>query len=85
MDIDLEFEKVVDVVKQSNAKNVCLQFPDGLKLRAREINDKIKKETGANVFIWAGSCFGACDIPQGLNDAGMDLLVQWGHSAWKTI
>lgn len=76
---DLELEKVVEEIKKQKAKKVMLQFPDGLKPYSLEISDFLENQTGANISIWMGSCFGACDIPK--SDA--DLLVQFGHSAWE--
>lgn len=77
---NLELSKAIKEIKKQKAKTVCIQLPDGLKPKAKEIADKIEKETNAKVLIWAGSCFGACDIPD-LKDK-VDLLIQWGHSRW---
>jgi 2-(3-amino-3-carboxypropyl)histidine synthase len=77
---DLELDKIVSEIKKINAKTVCIQLPDGLKPRANEIQEKIEKETSALVLIWAGSCYGACDLPNNLE--GVDLLVHFGHSEW---
>lgn len=82
MELDLELTKAVEKIKQTQANKVILQLPDGLKPRAEKIQKHLKEQTSAEVFIWAGSCFGACDIPQGLEKLGMDLLIQWGHSEW---
>lgn len=79
MQYDLELEKAVKEVKDNKAKTVCIQLPDGLKPKAKQIADKIEEETNAKVIIWAGSCFGACDVP----DLKVDLLIQWGHSEWQ--
>jgi len=76
---NLELEKAISKIKDKKAKTVCIQLPDGLKPRAKEIVDKIEKETNAKCIIWAGSCFGACDVP----DLKADLLIQWGHSEFK--
>ena len=73
---NLELEKAIKEIKRNNAKSVCIQLPDGLKPKAKEIADKIEKETNAKVLIWAGSCFGGCDVPK----LDVDLLIQWGHS-----
>ena len=78
---DLELEKAVEEIKKAKAKTVCIQLPDGLKPKAAEIQEKIEKETDAEVFIWMGSCFGACDVPD-LSKEKIDLLIQWGHSKW---
>jgi len=76
MKYDLELEKVIRRIKKSRAKTVCIQLPDGLKPLAMQISDVLKKNTKADILIWAGSCFGACDIP----NINVDLLIQWGHS-----
>ena len=83
MDYDLEIEKAVQKIQQENAKLVCLQLPDGLKQYAAQIQDALEKETDARVLIWAGSCFGSCDVPIELEHCKVDLLVQWGHSEWR--
>ena len=77
----LELEKAVEEIKKAKARTVCIQLPDGLKPKAIEIQEKIEKETDAEVFIWMGSCFGACDVPD-LSKQKIDLLIQWGHTRW---
>ncbi|MGB9749156.1 MAG: diphthamide synthesis protein [Candidatus Woesearchaeota archaeon] len=81
-DFDLELDRVLNEIKKNNAKTILIQLPDGLKPRAEEIQNFIEEKTNkkARVFIWAGSCFGACDIPK---VECVDLLIQWGHSKWK--
>jgi len=83
MDYALEIERVAEKISKMKAKRVCIQLPDGLKPRAEEIQREIEKKTKAAVLIWAGSCYGACDTPQGLERLGVDLLVQFGHSEWR--
>jgi 2-(3-amino-3-carboxypropyl)histidine synthase len=78
--LDIEIEKAVLEIKNAKAKKVCIQLPDGLKPKANLIQSEIEKKTDADVIIWAGSCYGACDIPQGLERFGVDMLIQWGHS-----
>ena len=80
---DLELDKVVSRIKAEKAKTVCIQLPDGLKPKAKEIADEIEKQTKAKVIVWLGSCFGACDVPEHIEKLGIDLLIQWGHSKWK--
>lgn len=77
MAYDLELIRVVKEIKKNRAKKVCIQLPDGLKDKALEITDFIEKNTNAKCFIWLGTCYGACDIP---NLKEMDMLVQFGHS-----
>ena len=83
MDYELELDKVVARIKKAGAKRVCIQLPDGLKPKADAIQKELEAKTGCTVLIWAGSCFGACDIPQGLEALKVDLLVQFGHSEWR--
>jgi 2-(3-amino-3-carboxypropyl)histidine synthase len=83
MDYDLELDKVVEKIKKERANLVCIQLADGLKPEAKNIHQEIEKKTKAHVLIWGGSCFGACDIPTQIKDLGVDLLIQFGHSAWK--
>jgi len=77
---NLKLEKAIETIKEQKAKSVCIQLPEGLKPKAKEITDKIEKETKAKVIIWAGTCFGACDTPT-IKDIG--LLIQWGHSRFE--
>lgn len=83
MNYNLEIERVIKEINKQKAKLVCIQLPDGLKPKAKEIQEEIEKKTKAAVLIWAGSCFGACDIPLQLNNLGIDLLIQWGHSEFR--
>jgi len=80
MQYNLQLEKVITKIKESNAKTICLHLPDGLKPEADKIESEINEQTGADVLIWLGSNFGACDIPQGLKRLGVDLLISWGHN-----
>lgn len=80
MRYDLEVKRAVEEIKVIKAKSVLVQLPDGLKPKAKEIVDELSSKTDAQIAIWLGSCFGACDIP---NVKDYDLLIQWGHSEWK--
>ncbi len=77
---DLELDKVIAEIKRREAKNVLVQLPDGLKSRSREVVDRIHSDTDAEAFIWLGGCFGACDLPLGTEDMGIDLLIAFGHN-----
>jgi len=79
---NLELEKAVKEIKGKKAKRVIIQLPDGLKPASTEIADKLHEETNAEVMIWFGSCYGACDIPN-VDKKDIDLIIQFGHSAWK--
>lgn len=79
---DLELEKVISEIKKSKAKLVLLQFPDGLKPLATKVVDFLENKTNAEFLIWFGTCFGACDLPVGLEriKPKIDLVIQFGHS-----
>ncbi len=83
MDYDLELNKIIETVKKNKYKTVLLQLPDGLKPKAKDIVDELLSKTTAEVMIWSGSCYGACDIPLGIKELGVDLFVQLGHNAFK--
>ncbi len=74
---ELELDEIIKQIKKQKPKSVLLQFPDGLKPYALEIVDYLEENTDAEISIWLGSCFGACDIPK--TDA--DLVIQFGHAA----
>ncbi|MBI2665704.1 hypothetical protein HYX12_03730 [Candidatus Woesearchaeota archaeon] len=80
---DLELEKAVQEICKTKAKLVCVQLPDGLKPEAEIIQVESTAKTDAQVVIWLGSCFGACDIPFGLKELGVDLLLCWGHAPFR--
>lgn len=82
MEYDLELSRAIEEISKADAKTVCIQLPDGMKPMATEIVTKLEQSTKAKVFIWADTCFGACDIP---DLKGIDLLIQWGHSRWKDL
>lgn len=81
---DLELDKIISEIKKQKAKLVLLQFPDGLKPYATLIVDFLEKELKGKVefLIWFGSCYGACDVPIGLEKLKpkIDLIIQFGHN-----
>lgn len=81
---DLELERIVKEIKNNKAKNVVLQFPDGLKQYANIVVDYIEEKTNSNIIVWLGSCYGACDYPLHLENLEgkekIDLVVQFGHN-----
>ena len=83
MKFDLEINNVIKRIKKEKSKLVCIQLPDGLKPKAEIIKKEIENKTNAEVVVWMGSCFGACDIPLEIKRLKVDLLIQWGHSVWK--
>ncbi|MBI5389282.1 diphthamide synthesis protein [Candidatus Woesearchaeota archaeon] len=80
---NLELDRLIARIKETQCKTILLQLPDGLKPEAKTIVDTIRKQTGAEALIWLGSCYGACDVPQGLSSVGIDLFVAWGHNVFR--
>ncbi|MCD4666907.1 diphthamide synthesis protein [archaeon] len=80
---DLELDKVVKKIGKS--KLVCIQLPDGLKSEADNIVDYLEEKTNAKVIIWAGNCYGACDIPSGLRLIGVEKLFCFGHNRFNKV
>ncbi|MBT96883.1 MAG: diphthamide synthesis protein [Candidatus Pacearchaeota archaeon] len=78
---DLEFDKIISRIKKEKAKLVLLQFPDGLKPYSTAIVNYLREKTNAEFLIWLESCFGACDIPVGLEKIKVDLVIQFGHNS----
>ncbi len=76
MRYNLELDKETEKIKEEKAKSVCVQLPFGLRNQAVKIASYLEEKTGADIFIWLGSCFGACDIPS----LDVDILIHWGHS-----
>jgi len=81
---NLELEKTIEQIKNSKAKQILIQLPDGLKPQAQEIVEEIEGAVGdCCVFIWAGDCFGGCDIPLEVGNLGVDLIIQFGHNKFE--
>jgi diphthamide biosynthesis enzyme Dph1/Dph2-like protein len=80
MPYKLELDKTVQEIKDREATQVLVQLPDGLKTKAQEVVDHIESNTQAKAFIFFGNCFGACDLPLGLDILKIDLMIQFGHN-----
>lgn len=79
---DFEIDNVAKQIIENKAKNVCIQLPDGLKPYAKDIIKQLKEKTTASIYLWGGSNFGACDIPN-IDKSDIDLLIHFGHTPWK--
>ncbi len=77
----LDFKEVINKIRKISAKRVLLQFPDGLKQYATAIVDFLEEKTDSEFFIFLGDCYGACDIPLGMNENKFDLIIQFGHNS----
>ena len=81
-DYDLELERAVKEIQRHNAKKVLIQLGEGLKPRAIEIQEHIKKGIPTcEIHFWLGSCYGKCDMPGIIGDKNndYDMLIQFGH------
>ena len=76
---DFQISKIIDVIRDTTAKRVGLQFPEGFKRRAAGIALEIEEATGAHVFISGNPCFGACDIDVDLAHR-VEILFHFGHA-----
>nr|WP_319373785.1 diphthamide biosynthesis enzyme Dph2 [uncultured Methanobacterium sp.] len=73
-------EQILDKIRETKAEVVGLQFPEGLKVHATEIANRIENETDALVLISGDPCYGACDLSDMEMNGMVDLLVHFGHT-----
>jgi len=76
---ELEISELIKKIKKLKAKNVGLQFPEGLKMHADDVARQIENETGATVIISADPCYGACDVADVDMGDSVDVLIHFGH------
>jgi 2-(3-amino-3-carboxypropyl)histidine synthase len=77
---DMNIEKSIKAIKKQNAKNVGLQFPEGLKTQGTNIARILEKETDANIIISGDPCFGACDVSDSKMKGLVDLIIHYAHT-----
>jgi diphthamide biosynthesis enzyme Dph1/Dph2-like protein len=80
---DVDFDDIIDHIKEKKYDKVVVQIPDGFKLHSLDIADMISKNSNAEVYIWGGSTYGACDIPIGLEKFGIKAIIQFGHAKFR--
>lgn len=78
MEYEFNSSKIKERIKKLKPKRVLMQLPDGLKPDYEKIVKEL--EGDYELFIWGGTCFGACDTP---NIPSMDLLIQLGHEEMR--
>ena len=77
---NLEEKRLANEIRKHKAKRVLVQLPEGLKPQALNLAT-IVENAGAQAFISADPCYGACDLA--IYDAqaiSADLIVHYGHS-----
>ena len=83
---NFEIHKTIWRIKQTCAKRVALQFPEGLLLFACPIADIIEEFGGAETVIMGDVTYGACCVDDFTARAlGADLMVHYGHSCLVPI
>ncbi len=76
---DLQIDTIESWIRGRGFHSVALQLPEGLKIRATEISDRLSEDLGIDVFILGYPCYGACDLFTGYRDYA-EALVHFGHS-----
>ncbi|MEL7670816.1 diphthamide biosynthesis enzyme Dph2 [Methanobacterium sp.] len=79
LNYDFRLDEVVQKIKEMDAKAVGIQFPEGLKIHAVRVAEKIENETDAVVIISGDPCYGACDVSDTHMEGLVDLIVHFGH------
>jgi len=78
---NFEIPKTIWRIRQAKAKNVALQFPEGLLMFSLAISDIIEEFTGAATVIMGDVTYGACCVDDFTARAlGADFMVHYGHS-----
>ncbi|KAF2464967.1 Diphthamide biosynthesis protein 1 [Lindgomyces ingoldianus] len=79
---NFEVHKCIHRIRKSGAKNIALQFPEGLLLFATTISDILTQFCpGTSTLIMGDVTYGACCIDDFTARAlGCDLLIHYAHS-----
>ena len=77
---EMDLDKVISKINRKGAKNVGLQFPEGLKIQAVKIAREIENQTDATVIISGDPCFGACDVSDSKMKGSVDLIIHYAHT-----
>lgn len=86
MDYDFEHDRVANEAKKRGWKTVLLQFPEGIKTFAFDVERELKARGVENTIVSGDPCFGACDLAlEPIRYQGADGLVHYGHSPIPSI
>ncbi|MBT7938163.1 MAG: hypothetical protein HN696_03260, partial [Euryarchaeota archaeon] len=78
---DFQVDDLVERLKGEDTRLVALQLPEGLKIQALELMDRIETESSAKVILAADPCYGACDlVHHKMKMMGVELVAHMGHS-----
>jgi 2-(3-amino-3-carboxypropyl)histidine synthase len=77
--LETNLKPVLKKARELKAKRLLLQFPEGLKTKAKEFAEEFEKN-GFETVLLMDPCFGACDINLNLiKQFGADLIIHFGH------
>ncbi|XP_035792588.1 2-(3-amino-3-carboxypropyl)histidine synthase subunit 1-like [Anopheles albimanus] len=83
---NFEIHKTIWRVRETKAKRVALQMPEGLLVYSLMISDLIERFTSADTIVMGDVTYGACCVDDFTAKAlGADLLVHYGHSCLVPI
>ena len=84
---DLDLDAVAQKLNaRPGTKLVGLQFPDGLRDYATEIEKLLAAKTPGVQYVISGDpSYGACDLALNLQRLGADVLVHFGHTEMPSI
>ena len=78
---DYKIDTIKSKINDLGAKNIILQFPEGLKMDATNVSKEIQEAVpGVNVIIDADPCFGACDLADLKVNKHIDLVIHFAHT-----
>lgn len=78
---DFEVDELVERLKAEDTRLVALQIPEGLKIQALELMDRIEEKSAAKVVLAADPCYGACDlVHHKMKMMGVEMVAHMGHS-----
>lgn len=81
IEYDYKIGQIKSEIERLDAKNVILQFPEGLKTDAIDVSNRIQEVVPyVNVIIDADACFGACDLADNKVNHHVDLVVHFAHT-----
>ncbi len=78
MTYDLSLEEIRKRILKDKPKTVLLQLPAGLRTNIIPLVDFVES-LGPSCLVWAGSCYGACDLP----NFKADLIIHFGHEEFR--
>ncbi|MBQ6444282.1 MAG: diphthamide biosynthesis enzyme Dph2 [Methanosphaera sp.] len=81
IEYDYKIGQIKSEIERLDAKNIILQFPEGLKTDAIDVSNSIQEVVPyVNIIIDADPCFGACDLADNKVNHHIDLVVHFAHT-----